>query len=114
MRAITHPVAIIATEPNPYSSAPIAAAIRTSTPLLKPPSTLRITLSLSPFATRVYKRFSMIKQHTECERSRPQGVTFYSHVEYNYLMGFCKSKFPRTTGMLNGTYGASSSSTIMP
>lgn len=56
MRAITHPVAIIATEPNPYSSAPIAAAIRTSTPLLKPPSTLRITLSLSPFAISVCKR----------------------------------------------------------
>lgn len=57
MRAITQPVAIIATEPNPYSSAPIVAAIRTSTPLLKPPSTLRMTRSLSPFSMSVCKKF---------------------------------------------------------
>lgn len=56
MRAITQPVAIIATEPNPYSSAPIVAAIRTSTPLLKPPSTLRMTRSLSPFSMSVCKK----------------------------------------------------------
>lgn len=49
IRAITHPVAIMATDPKPYSSAPMAAAMRTSMPLLNPPSTLRMTLSLKPF-----------------------------------------------------------------
>uniref|UniRef100_A0A0A9B0Z4 Uncharacterized protein n=1 Tax=Arundo donax TaxID=35708 RepID=A0A0A9B0Z4_ARUDO len=50
---MTHPVAIIATEPKPYSSAPMAAAIRTSWPLLNPPSTLSTTLSLNPFCISV-------------------------------------------------------------
>lgn len=51
---MTQPVAIMAIEPNPYSSPPITAAMRTSNPLLNPPSTLRMTLSLSPFAMSVY------------------------------------------------------------
>ena len=43
--AITHPSAIIATDPNPYSSAPKRAAITTSHPVLSPPSVLKSTLS---------------------------------------------------------------------
>lgn len=55
IRAMTQPVAIIATDPKPYSSAPMAAAMRTSIPLLNPPSTLRMTLSRKPFWKSIWK-----------------------------------------------------------
>mmetsp|Transcript_31683 Transcript_31683/g.53232 ORF Transcript_31683/g.53232 Transcript_31683/m.53232 type:complete len:305 (+) Transcript_31683:1062-1976(+) len=53
MRAMMQPVAIMATVPNPYSSAPISAAIMTSWPLLNPPSARSTTRSRSWFMVNV-------------------------------------------------------------
>ena len=44
------PSAIIATDPNPYSSAPNSAAITTSQPVFRPPSALNNTLPLRLFS----------------------------------------------------------------
>mmetsp|Transcript_101 Transcript_101/g.410 ORF Transcript_101/g.410 Transcript_101/m.410 type:complete len:292 (+) Transcript_101:791-1666(+) len=53
MRAITHPVAIIATVPKPYSSAPIKAHWMTSSPERQPPSARKTTRSRKSFSTSV-------------------------------------------------------------
>mmetsp|Transcript_22559 Transcript_22559/g.63324 ORF Transcript_22559/g.63324 Transcript_22559/m.63324 type:complete len:282 (+) Transcript_22559:1993-2838(+) len=52
-RAMMQPVAIMATVPKPYSSAPSAAHMRTSRPLRRPPSARSTTRSRRSFARRV-------------------------------------------------------------
>mmetsp|Transcript_30564 Transcript_30564/g.40375 ORF Transcript_30564/g.40375 Transcript_30564/m.40375 type:complete len:227 (-) Transcript_30564:3696-4376(-) len=52
-RAIMHPSATMAMVPKPYSSAPNRAAIITSHPDFKPPSTRRSTRSRKPFCIKV-------------------------------------------------------------
>ena len=54
IRAMMQPVAIIATVPKPYSSAPSAAMMMTSRPLRRPPSARRSTRSRSSFATSAW------------------------------------------------------------
>mmetsp|Transcript_5453 Transcript_5453/g.22327 ORF Transcript_5453/g.22327 Transcript_5453/m.22327 type:complete len:291 (+) Transcript_5453:831-1703(+) len=53
MRAMTHPVAIMATVPKPYSSAPMSAHWMTSKPERQPPSARRTTRWRRSFSTSV-------------------------------------------------------------
>ena len=61
MRAMMQPVAIIATVPNPYSSAPSSAACTTSAPDRKPPSA-RSTWVGNRFSNRVSAGFLQMLQ----------------------------------------------------
>ena len=51
-RSMMQPSAIIAAVPNEYSSAPSRAAMRTSRPVMSPPSMRRRVLSRSPLSMR--------------------------------------------------------------
>lgn len=53
-RAMMQPVAIIATVPKPYSSAPSAAITSTSRPVRMPPSHRRATRSRRPLVVRIW------------------------------------------------------------
>ena len=49
-----HPIAIIGPVPKPKDSAPIIAALTTSSPVFKPPSTCTLTLPLNPLSLKAW------------------------------------------------------------